>query len=298
MRINWFSYIRVTGLFLVLIYHFFPSILPGGFIGVDVFFTFSGYLITALLIDEVSRTHRIDYLGFMRRRFYRIVPPLVLMVLICTPLALLVRNDFIAGIGRQITSVIGFVTNYYEILTGGNYENQFNQHIYLHTWSLAIEVHYYILWGALLWFLAKRVKHQNQFRGLVFMVSLACFMVSFLSMFISAFFADSFSRLYFSSITHAYPFFLGSLFATLSGVYETTARFKKNIRLWTLKKTVLYMAGSFALLVLLGLVLHFEERITYLFGFVLASLFTAVMIYSARVLHEKLPGKSEPALIS
>ena len=210
----------------------------------------------------------------------------------------MVRNDFIAGIGRQITSVIGFVTNYYEILTGGNYENQFNQHIYLHTWSLAIEVHYYILWGALLWFLAKRVKHQNQFRGLVFMVSLACFMVSFLSMFISAFFVDSFSRLYFSSITHAYPFFLGSLFATLSGVYETTARFKKNIRLWTLKKTVLYMAGSFALLVLLGLVLHFEERITYLFGFVLASLFTAVMIYSARVLHEKLPGKSEPALIS
>ncbi len=47
-------------------------------------------------------------LDFMRRRFYRIVPPLVLMVLICTPLALLVRNDFIAGIGRQITSVIGF----------------------------------------------------------------------------------------------------------------------------------------------------------------------------------------------
>ncbi|MQB85959.1 acetyltransferase, partial [Lactobacillus reuteri] len=67
MRINWFSYIRVTGLLLVLVYHFFPSVLPGGFIGVDVFFTFSGYLITALLIDEMSRTHRIDYLGFMRR---------------------------------------------------------------------------------------------------------------------------------------------------------------------------------------------------------------------------------------
>ena len=49
MRLNWFSYIRVTGLFLVLVYHFFPSILPGGFIGVDVFFTFSGYLITSLL---------------------------------------------------------------------------------------------------------------------------------------------------------------------------------------------------------------------------------------------------------
>ena len=67
MRINWFSYIRVTGLFLVLIYHFFPSILPGGFIGVDVFFTFSGYLITALLIDEYSRNKKIDLLGFYKR---------------------------------------------------------------------------------------------------------------------------------------------------------------------------------------------------------------------------------------
>ena len=298
MRINWFSYIRVTGLLLVLVYHFFPGVLPGGFVGVDVFFTFSGFLITSLLIDEVARTQKIDYLGFMRRRFYRIVPPLVLMVLICTPLALLVRNDFIAGIGRQITSTLGFVTNYYEIWTGGNYESQFNQHIYLHTWSLAIEVHYYILWGALLWFLAKRVKHQNQFRGSVFLISLIAFLVSFLSMFVGAFLTDNFSRLYFSSISHAYPFFLGSLFATISGVSETTARFKKNSRLWDVRKTVTYMIGSFALLVLLGLVLHFNERITYLFGFALASLFTAVMIYSARVLHEKLPGKSEPTIVS
>ena len=298
MRINWFSYIRVTGLLLVLVYHFFPGVLPGGFVGVDVFFTFSGFLITSLLIDEVARTQKIDYLGFMRRRFYRIVPPLVLMVLICTPLALLVRNDFIAGIGRQITSTLGFVTNYYEIWTGGNYESQFNQHIYLHTWSLAIEVHYYILWGALLWFLAKRVKHQNQFRGSVFLISLIAFLVSFLSMFVGAFLTDNFSRLYFSSISHAYPFFLGSLFATTSGVSETTARFKKNSRLWDVRKTVTYMIGSFALLVLLGLVLHFNERITYLFGFALASLFTAVMIYSARVLHEKLPGKSEPTIVS
>lgn len=75
MRINWFSYIRVTGLLLVLVYHF-SKRSSWGFIGVDVFFTFSGYLITALLIDEMSRTHRIDYLGFMRRRFYRIVPHL------------------------------------------------------------------------------------------------------------------------------------------------------------------------------------------------------------------------------
>ena len=51
MRIKWFSLVRITGLLLVLLYHYFQGVFPGGFIGVDIFFTFSGFLITALLID-------------------------------------------------------------------------------------------------------------------------------------------------------------------------------------------------------------------------------------------------------
>ena len=116
MRIKWFSFVRITGLLLVLVYHFFKPVLPGGFVGVDVFFTFSGYLITALLIDEFARDTRIGLVAFLKRRFYRIVPPLVGMVLVVTPLALLVRNDFTAGIAQQAAAAVGFVTNYYEIL--------------------------------------------------------------------------------------------------------------------------------------------------------------------------------------
>ena len=68
MRIKWFSLIRITGLLLVLLYHFFQTIFPGGFFGVDVFFTFSGFLITALLIEEFSKIMRlIDWI--FRRRF-------------------------------------------------------------------------------------------------------------------------------------------------------------------------------------------------------------------------------------
>ena len=70
MRIKWFSLVRVTGLLLVLLYHFFQKAFPGGFIGVDIFFTFSGFLITALLIDEFARKQGIDYLAFLKRRFY------------------------------------------------------------------------------------------------------------------------------------------------------------------------------------------------------------------------------------
>ena len=71
MRIKWFSLIRITGLLFVLLYHFFQTIFPGGFFGVDVFFTFSGFLITALLIEEFSKIMKIDLVGFFRRRFYR-----------------------------------------------------------------------------------------------------------------------------------------------------------------------------------------------------------------------------------
>ena len=69
MRIKWFSMVRVTGLLLVLLYHFFQKLFPGGFLGVDVFFTFSGFLITALLIDEFSQSKKIELLDFFRRRF-------------------------------------------------------------------------------------------------------------------------------------------------------------------------------------------------------------------------------------
>ena len=64
------------------------------------------------------------------------------MVLVCTPFLLLVRTEFISGIKYQIAAALGFVTNYFEIVLGNSYENQFAPHVYLHTWSLAVEMHF------------------------------------------------------------------------------------------------------------------------------------------------------------
>ena len=163
MRIKWFSMVRVTGLLLVLLYHFFQKLFPGGFLGVDVFFTFSGFLITALLVDEFSRSKKIELLAFFRRRFYRIVPPVIVMVLVVMPFTFLIRRDFVSGIGTQIAAVMGFVTNFYEMMTGGSYEAQFVPHLFVHNWSLAVEVHYYLLWGLAVWFLAKYCKTTDLF---------------------------------------------------------------------------------------------------------------------------------------
>ena len=92
-RIRWFSLIRIFGLGMVLYYHYFKTRYAGGFVGVDVFFTFSGYLITALFIDEFIRRDKVKLWAFYRRRFNRIFPPLLLMVLIAVPLSLIANPD-------------------------------------------------------------------------------------------------------------------------------------------------------------------------------------------------------------
>ncbi|MDN5025128.1 MULTISPECIES: acyltransferase family protein [Streptococcus] len=298
MRIKWFSLIRITGLLLVLLYHFFQTIFPGGFFGVDVFFTFSGFLITSLLLEEFGQKGKIDILGFFRRRFYRIFPPVVLMILVVMPFTFLVRQDYVAGIGGQIAGVLGFMTNFYEMLTGGSYESQFIPHLFVHNWSLAVEVHYYILWGLAIWLMSKQAKTGGQLRGMVFLLSSITFVVSFLSMFIGSFIVSSYSTLYFSSLTHVYPFFLGSVLATLIGVRHTTPLLKRLNQTLDLKQTLLVFSAGLGVLLLLTFFVKFNYLFAYLLGFLLASLAALLMIVAARLLHEKTPTIEEPKVIS
>ena len=298
MRIKWFSMVRVTGLLLVLLYHFFQKLFPGGFLGVDVFFTFSGFLITALLIDEFSQSKKIELLAFFRRRFYRIVPPVIVMVLVVMPFTFLIRRDFVSGIGTQIAAVMGFVTNFYEMMTGGSYEAQFLPHLFVHNWSLAVEVHYYLLWGLAVWYLAKYCKTAGQLRGSIFLLSSLSLLISFLSMFIGSLLGLSFSGLYFSTWTHIYPFFVGSILATLTGIKQSTGLLKKVIRSWSLREACLVFAAGAGLLVVMMLWVKFDSLFTYLFGFLLASLSAAAMILATRVLHEKTPDLKEPLVLT
>ena len=297
MKIRWFAFIRTTGLIWVLLYHFFVKYFPGGFVGVDLFFTFSGYLMTANLIDEYARNESIDLGAFFRKRFYRIFPPLVLMILTATPLALLIRNDFLANIGNQITTTLGFVTNYFEILSGGSYENQFTPHLFVHTWTLAVEIHFYILWILAVRFMASRAKKIGQLKGFIFLSSGLIALLSYLSMAISSFFVTEFSGIYFSSWTHIFPFFIGAMVATLAGIQTRTPAFKRLTDSVPLKKLALAGSGALGVLLLLLLFMKFTSIWTYLFGFLLSSLATAVLIVVARILHERLPDREEPALI-
>ena len=132
----------------VVVYHLNRLWLPGGYLGVDLFFVLSGYLITTLLVEEHTRTGTINLLGFWSRRVRRLYPALLVLLLALTleiwlrsdePAAAAARGDFLA--------TLFYYANWHFVLTDQSY---FTQYLSVspvrHTWSLAIEEQFYIGW--------------------------------------------------------------------------------------------------------------------------------------------------------
>jgi len=306
-KIQWFSAVRVLGLMMVLVYHFFHELLPGGFLGVDLFFTFSGYLITALAVAEFRKSGRFSLSAFGKRRFLRTAPPLLLSVLFTLPFALLVSPDFTANIAKQLASVLGFVSNFFEIHTGGSYEANVLPHLYLHTWTLSMEVHLYIVWGlvcAALALLLRRAykksaeKAQHGFQLGICIVSVIAAAGSYIAMQRAYQPGADSSAAYFSSVSHSFPFFIGAAAATAAGLKlgPRAQRFlqKKPAKVLCAAGMLLSMSG----IVALALRLQFNDEFVYRFGFLAASLLAACAIVCARALHEALPGKHEPKVLT
>ncbi|MDR0447667.1 MAG: acyltransferase family protein, partial [Treponema sp.] len=99
-NIKWINTLRITGLLFVLIYHFFKEILPGGVIGVEIFFTLSGFLVTLSVVEEFKNSGNFRLFALYKRRFMRLYPPLLLSVLFTLAFALFLSPDFTAAIGR------------------------------------------------------------------------------------------------------------------------------------------------------------------------------------------------------
>ncbi len=163
---------------------------------------------------------------FLRRRFYRIVPAVIMMILIVVPFTLLVSPDLITGLGKQIAAALGFVTNWYEIATGGSYANNFIPHLFVHTWFLGVEMQFYLFWGVLVWGISRLLKNPEvpmrerrvRFRGILFTLALLFTAASLYLMWQQSQGLKDFTPVYFSSLTHAFPLFAGALLATVTGV--------------------------------------------------------------------------------
>jgi len=151
--------LRAVAVGLVMLAHAGVKSLQGGFVGVDIFFVLSGYLITTIIYREQIDS-RFSLLKFYERRIRRILPALFFVLIVCIPFAyfLLLPAENV-DFSRGSLSVVLFVSNIYYMFRGGYFRHELEENLLLHTWSLAVEEQFYIFFPLLImivFFVAKK----------------------------------------------------------------------------------------------------------------------------------------------
>ncbi|WP_166424099.1 acyltransferase family protein [Paraglaciecola sp. 20A4] len=156
MKVSSFRYdinaLRALAVLSVVLFHFFPTSLPGGFVGVDIFFVISGFLMTSIVVSRV-RAKRFSLLDFYRSRLYRIVPALLVLCLLVFIFALLFVDPItLKSIGKHILSSLGFFSNYVYNAESGYFSDSSRLNWLLHTWTLSVEWQFYCVYPLLILF--------------------------------------------------------------------------------------------------------------------------------------------------
>ncbi len=152
--------LRAIAVIAVIAYHSEFKNVPGGFLGVEIFFVISGYLITALLLGEYQQGKRIDLRNFWERRARRLLPALFAYVGGATALAYATANDVIPTRG-EIVSTLGYVYNWFGIFQNISYTQVFERkNFFHHLWSLAVEEQFYLLWPLITLTFLKYMSHR------------------------------------------------------------------------------------------------------------------------------------------
>lgn len=142
--------LRAIAVLFVVLYHFWPARLPGGYVGVDVFFVISGFLITGHLMRELTSTGRIRLGQFWARRARRLLPASLLVLLVCALVALtpyLTPTSALPNEIREIVASTFYVENWFLAFTSADYLNHGGDPTTVqHYWSLSLEEQFYVLW--------------------------------------------------------------------------------------------------------------------------------------------------------
>jgi peptidoglycan/LPS O-acetylase OafA/YrhL len=151
--------LRAIAVLLVIGFHAFPDWVKGGFIGVDVFFVISGYLITTIIITNL-KNDTFSLTDFYGRRVRRLFPALIVVLLFCLVFGWFVLLPYeYAYLGEHIAAGVGFISNWVLWRESGYFDFSAELKPLLHLWSLGIEEQFYIVWPILLWFVIS--KHFN-----------------------------------------------------------------------------------------------------------------------------------------
>ncbi len=254
---------------LVIVFHLGPGALVGGYLGVDVFFVVSGFLITTLLVREDEATGRIRLGAFWLRRARRLLPALVVLVLVCCSVARLLGGDVLVGIGRQLIGAATFSTNWLLIADGSTYFGEGLPELFRNLWSLAVEEQFYLVWPLLLALVLLRIP-----RWLRVAVALLLAAASAAAMWLLVDPTDS-TRVYYGTDTHAFGLAIGAALA-FAAIHWPAVRERWPRAL----RVVLPVLGLLAIggLVSLAVVMDGALVEAYRGGLLIVSALTAVVI--------------------
>ncbi len=155
MRILQIQGLRALAAILVTLFH--ARLVPGGFIGVDIFYVISGYLITGLILREIEKTGRLDLKSFYQRRIKRLLPTSVFVLFVTAIFAWFllpaINRD---SLGRDLFAAAAYISNYLFAWWQNDYQNlNATPSPFIHYWSLAVEEQFYLLWPIFMMVLAR-----------------------------------------------------------------------------------------------------------------------------------------------
>jgi peptidoglycan/LPS O-acetylase OafA/YrhL len=262
--------LRALAVTTVVVFHLFPETLVGGYLGVDVFFVVSGFLITTLLLRERAATGRISLRGFWVRRARRLLPALALVLLAGCATAFFLGGDVLVGLGTQVVGAVTFSSNWLFIAAGSSYFDETVPELFRNLWSLAVEEQFYLLWPLLVVLVVVRIPRIARLLGLG---AVAAASAGWMAL---AYSPVGPTRVYYGTDTHAFGLALGAFLAVLlldRGILGSEMATRRA-------RWGLALAGGFAIaaLVALAVVLQGDLEVTYRGGLVLVAGLTAVVI--------------------
>jgi peptidoglycan/LPS O-acetylase OafA/YrhL len=172
--------LRALAVGLVIASHAGLPFLRGGFVGVDVFFVLSGYLITRLLMQEISSSGTVNFARFYARRARRLLPAAITMVLVvCGAEAIIMNPVAQFNTLKAALATVLYSSNFYfaHLQQQYFYQHAAEANPLLHTWSLAVEEQFYLMWPVLLWLLARTIKSVRGRITALAAISLASFVL-------------------------------------------------------------------------------------------------------------------------
>ena len=155
MRITQIQGLRALAAILVTLFH--ARLVPGGFIGVDIFYVISGYLITGLILREIEKTGTLDLKSFYQRRIKRLLPTSVFVLFVTAIFAWILFPPITRdSLGRDLFAAAAYISNYLFAWWQNDYQNlNATPSPFIHYWSLAVEEQFYLVWPIFILFLAR-----------------------------------------------------------------------------------------------------------------------------------------------